>query len=105
MFLYQAHEFQVIGMHPSSQSIIFGNQWSSQARNRFITLVKGHSLFVSLYSILYGVMHVDLFINMETTNTSIVDIMVEEGHVVKAEESFESKVTTAGCSWKCAIYK
>ena len=79
-------------MRPSAQSIILGNLWSSRARNRFITLVKGNSLIVSLYSILHNVMRVDLFINTETTNTNVVDIMVEEGHAVKAEETFDSKV-------------
>uniref|UniRef100_A0A7N5ZV17 ATP-dependent RNA helicase TDRD9 n=1 Tax=Anabas testudineus TaxID=64144 RepID=A0A7N5ZV17_ANATE len=88
---FQAQEFQVIEIRPSAQSIIQGNQWSSRARDRFITLVKGHSLIVSLYSILHGVMRVQLLINTETTNTSVVDILVEEGHAVKAEESFDSK--------------
>uniref|UniRef100_A0A8C4NIM8 ATP-dependent RNA helicase TDRD9 n=1 Tax=Dicentrarchus labrax TaxID=13489 RepID=A0A8C4NIM8_DICLA len=88
---FQAQEFQVTGMRPSPQSIILGNQWSSRARDRFITLVKGHSLIVSLYSILHGVMRVQLLINTETTDTSIVDLLVEEGHAVKAEESFDSK--------------
>uniref|UniRef100_A0A3Q4GWC5 ATP-dependent RNA helicase TDRD9 n=1 Tax=Neolamprologus brichardi TaxID=32507 RepID=A0A3Q4GWC5_NEOBR len=88
---FQAQEFQVTGMRPSNQSIILGNQWSSRARNRFINLVKGQSLIVSLYSILYGVMRVDLLIHSETANTSVVDLLVEEGHAVKAEESFDSK--------------
>ncbi|XP_070776590.1 ATP-dependent RNA helicase TDRD9 [Enoplosus armatus] len=88
---FQAQEFQVTGMRPSAQSIILGNQWSSRARDRFITLVKGRSLIVSLYSILHGVMRVQLLINTETTNTSVVDILVQEGHAVKAEESFDSK--------------
>ena len=79
-------------MRPSAQSIIFGNQWSSRARDRFCTLVKGNSLIVSVYSILHNVMRVQLLINTETTNTSVVDILVEEGHAVKAEESFDSKV-------------
>ncbi|XP_014187415.1 ATP-dependent RNA helicase TDRD9 [Haplochromis burtoni] len=88
---FQAQEFQVTGMRPSNQSIILGNQWSSRARNRFINLVKGQSLIMSLYSILYGVMRVDLLIHSETANTSVVDLLVEEGHAVKAEESFDSK--------------
>ncbi|XP_019940808.2 ATP-dependent RNA helicase TDRD9 isoform X2 [Paralichthys olivaceus] len=88
---FQAHEFQVSGMRPSAQSIILGNQWSSRARDRFRTLVKGNSLIVSLYSILHNVMRVQLLINNETTNNSVVDILVEEGHAVKAEESFDSK--------------
>ncbi|XP_053191129.1 ATP-dependent RNA helicase TDRD9 [Scomber japonicus] len=88
---FQAQEFQVTGMRPSAQSIILGNQWSSRARDRFITLVKGRSLIVSLYSILHGVMRVHLLINTETTNTSVADILVKEGHAVKAEENFDSK--------------
>ncbi|XP_039992620.1 ATP-dependent RNA helicase TDRD9 [Xiphias gladius] len=88
---FQAQEFQVSGMRPSAQSIILGNQWSSRARDRFITLVKGKSLIVSLYSILHNVMRVQVLINTETTNTSVVDILVEEGHAVKADESFDSK--------------
>ncbi|XP_031702877.1 ATP-dependent RNA helicase TDRD9 [Anarrhichthys ocellatus] len=88
---FQAEEFQVIGMHPSAKSIILGNQWSSQARDRFMTLVKGHSLIVSLYSILHGVTRVQLLSNTETTNTSVLDIMVEGEHAVKTEESLDSK--------------
>uniref|UniRef100_A0A3Q3GEP4 ATP-dependent RNA helicase TDRD9 n=1 Tax=Labrus bergylta TaxID=56723 RepID=A0A3Q3GEP4_9LABR len=88
---FQAQEFQVIEMRPSAQSIILGNRWSSRARNRFITLVKGRSLIVSLYSILHGVMRVELLINTEMTNASVLDILVEEGHAVKVEESFDSK--------------
>lgn len=80
-------------MRPSAQSIILGQQWSSRARDRFIMLVKGRSLIVSLYSILHEVVRVQLFINTETTNTSVVDILVTEGHAVEAEESFDSKVT------------
>lgn len=89
----QAQEFQVIGMNPSAQSVVSGNRWSSHARNCFISLVKGHSHIVSLYSILYGVMRVELLIHSGTTNTSVVDVLVEEGHAVKAEESYDSKVT------------
>ncbi|XP_078132966.1 ATP-dependent RNA helicase TDRD9 isoform X2 [Sander vitreus] len=93
---FQAQEFQVIGICPSAQSIILGNQWSSRARDRFITLVKGCSLIVSLFSILHGVMRVQLLINTETTNASVADILVEEEHAVKVEESFDSKVHLHG---------
>lgn len=80
-------------MHPSAKSIILGNQWSSEARERFVTLVKSRSLIVSLYSILHGVNRVQLLIHTDTTNTNVVDIMVEDEHAVKAKESFDSKVT------------
>ncbi|XP_029900943.1 ATP-dependent RNA helicase TDRD9 isoform X2 [Myripristis murdjan] len=88
---FQAQEFCIAGMRPSAQSMIMGHRWSSRARNRFITLVKGHSLFVSLYSVLHGVMRVELLINTEATTTSVADMFVEEGHAIKAEESYDSK--------------
>lgn len=91
-------------MRPSPQSIILGNQWSSRARDRFITLVKGQSFVASLYSILHGKMRVKLLVNSETGNTNIVDILVEEGHAVKAEESFGSKVT-AGSRAQIRIFE
>lgn len=80
-------------MRPSAQSIILGDQWSSRARDRFRTLVNGNSFIVSLYSILHNVMRVELLINTEMTNTSVADILVEDGHALKVEESFDSKVT------------
>ncbi|CAB1330971.1 unnamed protein product [Coregonus sp. 'balchen'] len=54
----EAQEFWISGMHPLAQSMILGDQWSSRARNRFIT---------------------------------VADIMIQVGHAIKAEESFESK--------------
>lgn len=91
--LGQAQEFQVIGIRPSAESVILGNPWSGRACERFITLVKGQALVVSLYSIVQGVMRVELLISSETTDRSVADILIEEGHAVKAEESFVSVVT------------
>lgn len=88
---FQAQEFQIMGMRPSAQSVIQGNPWSSQSRDRFITLVKGHSLIVELYSILHGVMRVELLISTDTLQSSVRDILVQEGHAEKVDESFESK--------------
>ncbi|KAJ8411736.1 hypothetical protein AAFF_G00153740 [Aldrovandia affinis] len=88
---FQAQEFQISGVRPSAQSMILGDQWSCAARNRFITLVNGRSLIVSLFSILHGIMRVDLLINTDTISCSVADIMVEEGHAQKSEENFESK--------------
>ncbi|KAJ0062697.1 hypothetical protein NL108_004311, partial [Boleophthalmus pectinirostris] len=89
---FQAQEFQIMGMRPSAQSMIQGNPWSSRSWDRFVTLVKGHSLIVSLYSILHGVMRVELLLSTDTLQSSIRDILVQEGHAEKAEESFESKL-------------
>uniref|UniRef100_A0A3Q2T1N6 RNA helicase n=1 Tax=Fundulus heteroclitus TaxID=8078 RepID=A0A3Q2T1N6_FUNHE len=88
---FQAREFQVAGMRPSAQSIILGNQWSSCARECFISVVKQQSVVVSVYSILHGVMRVDLLVKKDAEPTSVVDILVEEGHAVKAEECVESQ--------------
>nr|XP_057945957.1 ATP-dependent RNA helicase TDRD9 isoform X2 [Doryrhamphus excisus] len=88
---FQAQEFQIIETRPSAESVIFGNQWSSRARQRFMALVKDCSVLVSLYSILHGIMRVRLFICGENANKSVADVLVEEGHAVIAEESFDSK--------------
>ncbi|CAL1575135.1 unnamed protein product [Knipowitschia caucasica] len=88
---FQAQEFQIIGMRPSAQSIIKGNPWSSTSRDRFFTLVKGTSLIVSLYSILHGVMRVELLISTDTLQSNVRDILVQEGHADIVDESFESK--------------
>uniref|UniRef100_A0A6Q2Y6L6 RNA helicase n=1 Tax=Esox lucius TaxID=8010 RepID=A0A6Q2Y6L6_ESOLU len=89
---FQAKEFQIAGMLPSAQSMISGDQWSSRARNQFITLVNGRSLLVSLFSILHGVMRVELLITTDSGTSSVADIMIQQGHAISAEESFESKV-------------
>ncbi|XP_072532828.1 ATP-dependent RNA helicase TDRD9 [Salminus brasiliensis] len=88
---FQAQEFAISRLAPSAQSMILGDQWSSRARNRFITLVSGHSLIVSLYSILHGVMRVDLHVSMDTGDVSVADLLVKEGHARYAPESFESQ--------------
>lgn len=88
----QAQEFCVAFLAPSAQSVILGDHWSSRARNHFITLVHGHSLIVTLYSIVHSVMRVHLHISMETGDISVADLFVQEGHARLAPESFESKV-------------
>uniref|UniRef100_A0A8C7XDM4 ATP-dependent RNA helicase TDRD9 n=1 Tax=Oryzias sinensis TaxID=183150 RepID=A0A8C7XDM4_9TELE len=88
---FQGMEFQLAGMSPSAKSIILGNKWSSQARNDFSSLIKGQLVMVSVYSILHGVIHVDMLINTQSKEISMVDILVENGHAVKTEESYDSK--------------
>ncbi|XP_053535159.1 ATP-dependent RNA helicase TDRD9 isoform X1 [Ictalurus punctatus] len=88
---FQAQEFSVAYLAPSAQSVILGNQWSSRARNRFITLVQGRSLIVTLYSILHAVMRVHLHVPMETGDVSVADLLVQEGHARPVPESPESR--------------
>uniref|UniRef100_A0A8C2F4M5 ATP-dependent RNA helicase TDRD9 n=1 Tax=Cyprinus carpio TaxID=7962 RepID=A0A8C2F4M5_CYPCA len=90
---FQAQEFCIAGMGPSAHSLILGGRWSSRARNRFKTLTSGRSAIVSLYSILHGVMRVDLHISMEAGDVSVADLLVQEGHACHIPESFESQVT------------
>nr|XP_023681327.1 ATP-dependent RNA helicase TDRD9 isoform X1 [Paramormyrops kingsleyae] len=88
---YQAQEFQIVGMCPSAQSLILGNEWSSAARNCFITLVNRRSLMASLFSVVHGVLRVHLHVNTDGVSLSVADIMIEKGHAYKVEESFQSK--------------
>uniref|UniRef100_A0A3P9J325 RNA helicase n=1 Tax=Oryzias latipes TaxID=8090 RepID=A0A3P9J325_ORYLA len=108
---FQGMEFKLAGMSPSAKSIILGNKWSSQARNDFSSLIKGQLVMVSVYSILHGVIHVDMLINTQSKEISMVDILVENGHALKTEESYDSKVkghdaelnyvpNSVGGSWK-----
>ncbi|TNN84201.1 putative ATP-dependent RNA helicase TDRD9 [Liparis tanakae] len=99
---FQAQEFQVIGMQPSAKSIILGNQWSSQARERFVTLVKSRSLIVSLYSILHGVNRVQLLIHTDTS-TNVVDIMQNHEALMSLYKDMEEGTyvpNSASSSWK-----
>ncbi|RXM92798.1 putative ATP-dependent RNA helicase spindle-E, partial [Acipenser ruthenus] len=88
---FQAQEFLICKIRPSAKSMILGDQWSRSARNRFITLVNGRTLIVTLFSILHNVMRVDLSIDTDTVNTRVGEILVQEGYAEPAEESFESK--------------
>lgn len=88
---FQAQEFCIARMAPSAQSLILGDRWSSRARNRFKTLTSGRSAIVSLFSVLHGVMRVDLHISTETGDVSVADLLVQEGHACHTPESFESQ--------------
>ncbi|MGH0167564.1 UNVERIFIED_CONTAM: hypothetical protein FKN15_071648 [Acipenser sinensis] len=88
---FQAQEFLICKIRPSAKSMILGDQWSRSARNRFITLVNGRTLIVTLFSILHNVMRVELSIDTDTVNTRVGEILVQEGYAEPAEESFESK--------------
>uniref|UniRef100_A0A673GWA8 ATP-dependent RNA helicase TDRD9 n=1 Tax=Sinocyclocheilus rhinocerous TaxID=307959 RepID=A0A673GWA8_9TELE len=90
---FQAQEFCIAGMGPSAHSLILGGRWSSRARNRFKTLTSSRSAIVSLYSILHGVMRVDLHISTEAGDVSVADLLVQEGYARHVPESFESQVT------------
>ena len=84
----------MVGMRPSAQSLILGDQWSSQARDRYISLTQGHVSLVELYSTQHGVLHVELFVTArDQEHLSVARIMVEEGHAIPTLEGYNSKVT------------
>ena len=87
----------MVGMRPSAQSLILGDQWSSRARDRYINLTRGHMALVELYSTVHGVLHVELFITGQDQEVlNVAHVMVEEGHAVPALEGYNSKVTSRG---------
>jgi len=85
----------VVGMRPSAQSLILGDRWSSGARDRYMELTRGHTVIVSLYSVLHGTMRVVLYCNSQDASVNVADVMVREGHAVAAAECYDSKVTRA----------
>ncbi|XP_056445679.1 ATP-dependent RNA helicase TDRD9 [Gadus chalcogrammus] len=89
---FQAHEFYVVGMRPSAQSLILGDQWSQRARDRYIKLTRGHEALVELYSTQQGVLHVELFIPSKGQEAlNVARVMVEEGHALPALEGYNSQ--------------
>lgn len=77
--------------------MICGEKWSRRARNCFATLVHGRALAASLYSVLHGVVRVDLLVPSDIADSvSVTDILVQEGHAQRVPESFESKVSIRG---------
>uniref|UniRef100_A0A8C5AC25 RNA helicase n=1 Tax=Gadus morhua TaxID=8049 RepID=A0A8C5AC25_GADMO len=91
---FQALQFYVVGMRPSAQSLILGEQWSQRARDRYIKLTRGHEALVELYSTQQGVLHVELFIPAKGQEAlNVARVMVEEGHALPALEGYNSQVT------------
>uniref|UniRef100_A0A8C4ZD94 RNA helicase n=1 Tax=Gadus morhua TaxID=8049 RepID=A0A8C4ZD94_GADMO len=89
---FQALQFYVVGMRPSAQSLILGEQWSQRARDRYIKLTRGHEALVELYSTQQGVLHVELFIPAKGQEAlNVARVMVEEGHALPALEGYNSQ--------------
>ncbi|KAK2527545.1 Tdrd9 [Columba livia] len=58
---FQALEFKIRKMRPSAKSFVCGEGWSYSASQRFASLVNGYSLLVEVYSMVHGVLYVDVF--------------------------------------------
>ncbi|XP_027493936.1 ATP-dependent RNA helicase TDRD9 isoform X2 [Corapipo altera] len=89
---FQALEFKICKMRPSARSIVCGERWSYSASQRFASLVGGCSLLVNVYSVVHGVLHVDVFRYSRCKDlVNIRDVLVEERYAEVAEESYESR--------------
>lgn len=80
-------------MRPSAKSFVCGEGWSYSASQRFASLVNGYSLLVEVYSMVHGVLYVDVFRYSRCSElVNIRDVLIEECFAEPAEESYESKV-------------
>ncbi|XP_077122732.1 ATP-dependent RNA helicase TDRD9 isoform X1 [Ranitomeya variabilis] len=89
---FQAMEFKICKMRPSARSLICGEQWSHAANVKFNSLVSGCTLVVKVFSIVHGILHVDVYRYFETLEEiSVRDTLISHGFAEPAEESYESK--------------
>ncbi|KFQ33915.1 Putative ATP-dependent RNA helicase TDRD9, partial [Mesitornis unicolor] len=90
---FQALEFKMCKMRSSARSLVCGAGWSDGANQRFSSLVRGHTLLVKVYSLVHGVLRVDVFRYSRCKElVNIRDVLVEECHAELAEEPYESQV-------------
>uniref|UniRef100_A0A8D2J6V3 RNA helicase n=1 Tax=Varanus komodoensis TaxID=61221 RepID=A0A8D2J6V3_VARKO len=90
---FQALEFKVRRLRPSAHSLVCGERWSRAASQRFASLVHGCALMVKVFSVVHGVLHVDVFRYFENLDlVNIRSILFQECHAELVEDSFESKV-------------
>uniref|UniRef100_A0A8C6VEM3 RNA helicase n=1 Tax=Naja naja TaxID=35670 RepID=A0A8C6VEM3_NAJNA len=90
---FQALEFKMRRIRPSASSLVCGEQWSYAANQRFASLVSDHVLMVKIFSIVHGILHVDVFQCSGIANVvNISTILIEEGYAEPADDSYESKV-------------
>ncbi|XP_026525840.1 ATP-dependent RNA helicase TDRD9 [Notechis scutatus] len=90
---FQALEFKVRRIRPSAWSLVCGEQWSYAANQRFASLVSDHVLMVKIFSIVHGILHVDVFQCSGIAKVvNICTILIEEGYAEPADDSYESKI-------------
>uniref|UniRef100_A0ABM5FBP8 RNA helicase n=1 Tax=Pogona vitticeps TaxID=103695 RepID=A0ABM5FBP8_9SAUR len=91
---FQALEFKMRRMRPAAQSLICGEQWSRTASQRFASLISDCALMVKVFSVVHGVLHVDVFRYLGAVDiVNIRDILIEECYAELAEDSYESKLS------------
>ncbi|KAJ7426070.1 hypothetical protein BTVI_02147 [Pitangus sulphuratus] len=88
----EALEFKICKMRPSARSIVCGERWSYSASQRFASLVSGCTLLVHVYSVVHGVLHVDVFRYSRCKDlVNIRDVLIRECYAELAEEPYESQ--------------
>ncbi|XP_040334285.1 ATP-dependent RNA helicase TDRD9 isoform X4 [Herpailurus yagouaroundi] len=89
---FQALELKIRGMRPSAKSLVCGDHWSLEAGRRFASLVNGRALLVRVFSVVHGVLHVDVYRCAGAQDTvSVRDVLIQEGYAELAEEPYESR--------------
>ncbi|KAM5339337.1 ATP-dependent RNA helicase TDRD9 [Glossophaga mutica] len=89
---FQALEFRVCRLRPSARSLVCGERWSSGAGRRFAALVSGRALLVKVFSVVHGVLHVDVYLPWGPRDVvDVRDVLIREGHAELAEECYESR--------------
>ncbi|XP_072283954.1 ATP-dependent RNA helicase TDRD9 [Pyxicephalus adspersus] len=89
---FQALEFKICKMRPSAKSMIYGEQWSREASQKFNYLVNGAALVVKVFSIVHSILHVDVYRYFENLEEiGIRELLIEDGYAEPAEELVESK--------------
>nr|XP_060475738.1 ATP-dependent RNA helicase TDRD9 [Panthera onca] len=89
---FQALELKIRGMRPSAKSLVCGEHWSREAGRRFASLVTGRALLVRVFSVVHGVLHVDVYRCAGAQDAvSVRDVLIREGYAELAEEPYESR--------------
>ncbi|XP_008937811.1 PREDICTED: putative ATP-dependent RNA helicase TDRD9 [Merops nubicus] len=89
---FQALEFKICKMRPSAKSLVCGEWWSYSAGQRFASLVNGNAVLVKVYSLVHGVLHVDVFHCSKCQElVNVRDVLIGEGYAELAEEPYESQ--------------
>ncbi|XP_053138500.1 ATP-dependent RNA helicase TDRD9 isoform X1 [Hemicordylus capensis] len=100
---FQALEFKVRRIRPSAHSRVCGEQWSYAASQRFASLVNGCALMVKVFSIVHGILHVDVFRYSGVVDiVNLRDILIQECYAELAEDSYESKLSNESLKELCS---
>ncbi|XP_023111882.2 ATP-dependent RNA helicase TDRD9 isoform X7 [Felis catus] len=100
---FQALELKIRGMRPSAKSLVCGEHWSREAGRRFASLVNGRALLVRVFSVVHGVLHVDVYRCAGAQDTvSVRDVLIQEGYAELAEEPYESRQSHEALKGLCS---